>query len=551
MPPRRMIPFGTQPTPAGFGRRVYGYWPNQDKLPGIPGSVIAGKNMFQRGAGKWEASKGIGSGGSNGGVRHLQTVGGTHGGMSILGSVIRFFNSNVWAGSGNAFEGGVNLGAAGASLVIKPIGGAAKAVGELAPAAPVISAGPAGLLDGTESIRLTAVSDLGEESNASAPSNIISLTLGKVHFTTPPLPSGATKFGVYCPRQGFGREGPHFRQTLLGDIPPGTYDIDWTDSILGQIAPIANNPPPPCTFAGSLNNILVAIGAYGDMIAPSAAGDFGAFSPDWPVSMNGAPTGVKAGMDDSLVISTATSVIGCRASGDVEVTPIAIWLIWERMGFSNMSAWCVHGSDIWGYNGRGPVTSAFGADHESDFAQPVMSDFISFGLNGSNTTVNHDPQSKGMVIASGINAWVYGLQTGEWSTRMELPATIVTSEVAGDTLLLGAADGSMYVLDAGTGIAYELMWCWENVGEPEMDGNIIFASADITNACNIDIYTDLDEGTSRFTGSLNPNHSGWKPVGGDALLKAKSVTVKLSGSGTQVIRRAQVLAVPHKVAKVA
>jgi hypothetical protein len=473
--------------------------------------------------------------------------------MSVFGSVIRFFNSNVFAGSGDAFEGGVNLGTAGATLVIKPIGGTAKSVGVAAPAAPVISdGGVAGLLDGTISIRLTGVSDLGEESNASAPSNIISLSLKKVHFTTPALlPAGATKFGVYCPRAGFGRQGPHFRQTVLGDIAPGTYDIDWTDSILGQIAPIDNNPPPACTFAGSLNNMLLAIGAYRDMIAPSRADDFGAFPPDWPVSLNGPPTGVKAGMDDSLVISTATAVYGCRASGDVDVTPVGLWLIWDRMGFPNMSCWWVHGADIWGYSGRGPVTSAFGPDRESNFAQPVISDFITFGLTAANTTGGYDPQSKGMVYASGTNAWVFGLTTGEWSTRMELPAIIVTAETIGDNLLLGAADGSMYILDSGAGMAYELVPVWQNVSEDEMAGNVIMVAAAISGSCQVDIYTDLDESTSQFSTTLTPNHSGWKPTLSQALLSARSVTVKISGNGPQVIRRISLLAIPHRVAKVA
>lgn len=543
MPPRRTIRYANSE----------GYWPNQDKLPGIPGSVVGGKNMWFRGAGKWESSKGVGSGGSNGGVRHLQAVGDTHGGMSVFGSVIRFFLSNVWAGSGSAFEGGTNLGAAGSTLVIKPVGGTAKSVGVAAPSAPVISdGGVAGLLDGTVSLRLTAVSDIGEESNASAQSNIISLSLKKVRFTTPTLPAGATKFGVYVPRAGFGREGPHFRHTTLGDISPGTYDIDWTDSVLGQIAPIDNDPPPACSFAGSLNNILLAIGAYGDMVAPSKAGDYGAFPPDWPVSLGGSPTGVKAGMDDSLIISTATSVRGVRASGDVTVTPIAMWVIWERMGFPNMSCWWAHGADVWGFNGRGPVTSAFGADKESDFALPVMSDFITYGLNASNTTGGHDPRSKSMVYVSGQNAWPFSLVTGRWSTRMELPASIVTAETIGDDLLLGTSGGTMYILDSGSGMAYELIPCWQDVSEDEMAGNVIMAAGTVDQSTTVDILTDLDEITSRFQTTFTANHSGWKPVQGTALLSARSATMKFSGTGAgHVIRRASLLVVPHRVAKVA
>lgn len=539
MPPRREISWVA----------TEGYHPNQLRYPGIPGTLIHALNLWFRGAGKWESSGGVAASGSNGGVRHLQTVGGTHGGMSGSGSVIRFFASNVYGGSGTAFEGGVALGAAGSTLTIKPLAGAAKSVGVAAPAAPVISdGGVAGLIDGTASIRLTAVSDLGEESNASAPSNVISVTLKKIHFTTPALPSGATRFAVYCPRSGFGSQGPHFRQTTLGDIAPGTYDIDWTDSILGAIAPIDNDPPPACTFAGSLNNILLAIGAYGDMIAPSKAGDFGAFPPDWPVSLGAPPTGVKDGLDDSLLISTATSVMGCRASGDVEVTPVALWTVWPTVGFSNMSAWWTHLGDIWGFSGqRGPVTSAFGGEPNGNFAQPVESDFVTLGFSDSNTCGGYDPRSNAMVFISGTTALPFMLGSGKWSGRQTLPATIVTAATVGNALLLGASGGQMYILDSGAGTAYELIPWWQDVGEDEMAGTICRVAATINAGMTVDVLTEMDESTSRFNASLSASHSGWKPCN---VQMARSVTMKLSGTGAgHIFRRGSVLAIPHRVTK--
>lgn len=526
-----------------------GYAPSQVKLPPIPGTIVAGKNSFYRGLDQWESSRGVAASGSNGGVRHLLNVNNTHGGLSGNGSLLRFLAAYVLAGSGTAFVGGSSIAAAGATLVIKPDSGTAKAVGVATPSAPVISdSGVAGLLDGTVSIALTGVSDLGEEGNRSAPSNVISLTLKKARFTTPALPSGASRFGPYVNRKGFGKEGPWFYHTRLGDILPGTYDIDWVDGELGHLAPLDHDPPPPCTFAGALNSMLLAIGAYDNMIAPSIPGEFGAFPPDWPVALPGTPTGVKAsGIDDSLIIATASSLCGVRDSGASTVTPIAVWVIWPTTGFANSSNFCTYKDYIYGFTGQ-PVRSPFRTEDapiDSSFAIPVEGEFARLGFTKDNAVVGHDPRGKNIVFIAGAWALPYSVVTGKWSTPQELPASIITAATVGGELLLGASGGQMYVLDSGSGSSWELIPYWQDVGDGEFLCTIIRVACSTNASINVDILTNLNEVTSRFNATLPANHSGWRPCN---VQGAASVTLKLSGTGAgQTPRRPAMLTIPHHV----
>src|ERR1700754_708651 len=95
-----------------------GFLATQDLF--VEGTVIDGNDVYYRGMGRWEISKGfsVSIGSSGGSVNPLLNVSNTHAGLTGGGSIAQAFAANVYlfAGSGTAYVGGVSKGAAGSSV---------------------------------------------------------------------------------------------------------------------------------------------------------------------------------------------------------------------------------------------------------------------------------------------------------------------------------------------------------------------------------------------------------------------------------------------------
>src|SRR5579871_3188448 len=116
-----------------------GYWPNTALVTGLPDVLLDGRNIWNRGFGRWVTAKGFGASGLTSHANPLMQVFNTYGGLSGGGSIAQAFGANIYfyAGVGAASVGSLGIGNAGSSITIWN-GSAAFPAGILPPGAPTI-----------------------------------------------------------------------------------------------------------------------------------------------------------------------------------------------------------------------------------------------------------------------------------------------------------------------------------------------------------------------------------------------------------------------------
>jgi hypothetical protein len=518
-------------------------------IPGVVGSLIAGSNVWCRGAGLVESSKGAASSTASGGVAHLQNVAATHGGMGTSGSGTSYFSAYFFAGSGNFYVGGSSQGAAGSSVTIRSSAGLFNA-GLTAPGAPTIAISPtaSAKMNGSYSICLTAIrSTTGAESSRGTISNAVTLTSDKLRISAfPAVPTGADTWGIYCSRRGFGQSGPWYHLADIASSTVAPYDFDFFDHELGGLPELDNDPPPPCTHCFAINDIIVAAGCYGGAGMVPSRRSFPEAFPPFPVYIpsGGSITGCKAsGIDGTVIVVTATSTNLVRDSGTRD-TPIQVEQWWPNIGFASQSAWCIVEDQLWGFTGqRGPIRAPINGDPDTSFAEAVMPTFTSLGFSASNAVVGFDPKTGCMIFASGSSFLAYDRTSGLWSPPHTLAFSCTSAVTVGGSLLLSDSGGTLYALEAGAGTSWSATYAWADGGFTNQK-TIIRLRGNVSASCSMDVYKDLNSSSSQSTKTAAANHGTIHHLN---LPQIESFTVKFSGSdagGTQV-HSADLSYIPH------
>jgi len=387
-------------------------------------------------------------------------VGSGYGGLTGGGTIIRFFNAEFFAGSGNAYIDGGLIGSTANQLMVR-IGGVVHPVGLSAPGAPVIAASAtAGKNNGSYSILLTAIrTATGAESSRGAVSNAVSVKNKKIQINSlPAAPVGADMFGVYVSLRGFSTTGPWYH---LVDIPVGQalpFALDWFDGEVGRKAPLDYDPPPPCTHCFSIDNVVVAAGCYGGYgLSPSVPGKPEAFPPDTVVflSPGEAITNCQgSGFDGRVFIACANSFHECVRTGE-SVAPIMARPIWPSTGFVGHSSWCVVEDTVYGMSGsRGAVRTRGDEVPDSTYAQDVQTFFSDNGFTSQTAVVGFDPHTDAVIHAAGTLAVPFNRSQGNWSTPITLPSAVVTRVTVNGHLLLADGAGNLYQFENGAGGQY-------------------------------------------------------------------------------------------------
>lgn len=495
------------------------------------------------------SSKGAASAGSSGGVASLQTIAGTHGGMTGSGSGTKAFGVYWYGGSGNLVVGGSVIGAA-SSTVTLSTGSYTGAAGLTAPGAPTIAdSGVSGRNNGSYSICLTAIrSTTGAESSRGAISNVVSVKNKKIRITAwPSVPSGADTWGIYCSRRGFGAVGNWYH---LADVPTSTgsnYDIQWYDGELGALPELDNDPPPSgVTHVFAINSIVV--GVVSADLYPSKRAFPEAYPPTSVISIpGGSPvTACKAtGIEGTVIVSTGTSLNLVRDSG-VDDAPIQVQQWWPDIGFPNGNCWCVVEDTIIGFHGGlGLIMAPIGGDYDLGFAADVQYKLKQLGWVPSSTVVGYDPKTNCVIVASGSAFLAGNRTTRQWSYHT-LPVGVTTSVTTGGALQLSSGGGTLYNLESGSGTSWFITSQWRDGGYAGYPKTLVGLRGNVSVSCTMDVYKNLNSSSSQATKTAAVNHGTFHHLN---VQSAETYCVKFSGSdsgGTQIYG-AECQFVPHGV----
>lgn len=441
----------------------HGYFPSQNDYPGIQGTLYDAANAWPRGPGHWRSDRGYSSSGAPAlaaPASPIMVSNGVPAGVTGGGTVTRHAGVPWAAGNGTAVEGATVLGAVSGQLMVY-VGGSLIAAGLAAPSAPSIaaSATASGKMNGSYSVAVAAYRNTtGALSSRSAPSAALTVKNKKITVTLPAAPSGATHWVFYGSRRGFGSVGPWFRITTIGltTVAVGTltFDVDWFDGELGDIAGINFDPPPSgVTHCSGLGGSMIALGP-GGRVSPSLVGFPEAFPPEFTtfIGSREAITGVTARSTEGVIFVTTTNSLNALVpSGNVLVPAIPRGL-WENTGFASGSAFCLVLNQIYGMAGNGPVRTHGGEDPDQSFAKPVLQYMLDNGWNSANTVVTHAPDNHCVTFAKGATALNYmlaGEEEGTWSAPITIPSATAGVTVNGVGYV--ASGSSLVALDKSGG----------------------------------------------------------------------------------------------------
>lgn len=405
-------------------------------------------------------------------------------------------------------------------------------VGLAQPSAPTVAARTpsggtiTGKLSGTYSIGITRVRDAtGAESKVSTASAVFSADTQSVRATFPALDSnGQTRWGIYCTKAGYGSSGPlyFFREISDSDLStidgiPRSIELEWNDGDLFPIfAPLDNDPPPACVFGLGLEDIVLGIGAYGDVTSGVAAATPGtcvvislplypeAFPADNEhiLYLPGPPTGVVTRSARNYAFITGGEYL-CALTYTGGNPAATVQLIWPHTGFAHEYNLCLAEDDLFGYlRGRGAVMLGAGDDPDTAFAVDASDTLATF--TPDTTFVGYDPETQFVAYASGRTLICYMRQLEGWTTPLDASNVLGPNEVfcgrvtVGNRLLLATRDTvatgnslKLWSLVGGTGTTAVAMLPWQDASGDliEVFGINMLARVDnVANDVRVDAY---------------------------------------------------------------
>lgn len=447
-----------------------GFYPDQNIVDGIDGTMIDGENVWIQGYDRAVSDVGPtlfgASGGGAGGLAPLMVAGGLIAGITNAaggigyGSVTSHNNTDWFAGKvgESAYKNNALLGASAGRLYLVNGGVPLEAGLDPITGAPVIDAlGSASTkgLSGTYSIRLAPVRLVtGAKGNAGPASSTVAVNKKKIRVNSwPATVTGQTHWAIYITLRGYGLVGPHFLYKIIttGDAVVN-YEIDFYDNELTSVAPFTSGKPPACTHCAGLGPMMVGIGGLGGYgITPSLFNLPEEYDPaHYTFLAKKEPvTGVGSGSDGSLIVATRNSLSGLVMSGN-DFLPVLVRGIWENTGFAHGNGFTIFEDQICGMAGSGPVMSQGSEVPDTSFATPVLKYLKAKGFTAANTHVCHDYNNNCFFLVSGNWALPYMRGRRIWSAPVRLSGTATGAVTINGQGLVQIA-GNLYSLNTANG----------------------------------------------------------------------------------------------------
>lgn len=484
-------------------------------------TIIDGRNVWIMPTGRAVSAAGIGNSIGQGGL-YMYLVNNEIG-FTSQGSVIAYMGGSFFY-VGNNIRVGSSLNVSTTNGMIGfQLSSGQQFIAGLTPApTPGIALVPlpaTGKVTGSVAVKLTRRrTATGAEGNGSPSSPAVTGNQSKIRISIPAAATGQDAWGLYATFTGFGLEGPFYflRQLIVGvDVPVGggIVDTDWYNSELSQIQPPTNHFPPfPCSFVGSIDNIIIAFGVLGTGIQPSIPGDPESY-PQSSILLTNPPENIgliiTRLLENELIFATENSVQSVVATGQAKF-PILLRGRWGVSGVQSRHGICPVESDLYLYSGQG-LTRILAGNGEPDttFAIDVQQYVKELNIDPANVVVGYDQRYQHVVyfLGEALIALVYNRQSNNWSPPLTLPGWAQSALTVRGILhvTLDVSGSNLYRWESGSGGSYYLIHDWMDApgGISALDRKTHLGLRQIMNskgsATQVDVYVDFDLTTPILT----------------------------------------------------
>jgi hypothetical protein len=426
------------------------------------------------------------------------------------------------------------------------------------PSAPTVyehSANTSTTNNGTTSVRLHFVrSATGGRSRMGPVSNVITVTGKTVVLSVDAADlvvaaaMGYDRIGVDLVQWGFGATGPHYIFTEVAISGLATIDghanaveLEWSSAELQgkDLGPIEDDPPPDAVFAVGLEDVLAAIGCYGDLtsgvslanpgtaIAVSLKTFIESFPADFLLYMPGAPKGVLPRPSDGFAYVGGPDFM-CALSYTGATPPLSLQTIWDGTGIAapgNM--FLGKGGRLVAFTGqRGVVRIGEKGEPENrwsaDIADAVAAWTPEFVVGG------WDDKYQLEVLFHRREAYAFNTRLEKWSALIDLSTLLGASEVVCAAVTVGgilyfatrdtvstASALKVWTLHGGVGSTYTARLAWvftQGEADELFQLEVKFRCDNPARPVTVKVYANEDETTPILNTTRTPARAGLQTI---------------------------------------
>lgn len=389
----------------------------------------------------------------------------------------------------------------------------------------------------------------GGRGRKSSPSAVLVVSNFKVRVTVSAgdlavaTANGYDRLYIATTKWGFGGTGPHYELieiaiSSLGtvDTVANSYEIEYSSAELNTLAPLDDFPPPACVFGAALEDVVAAIGAYGDIssgvsdtspgtaIAESLPVFIESFPPDRLHFLPGAPVGVLPNPSGGFAyIGCLNSMNALSYTGGNPA--LAVQGIWATIGIASQTAFFLgEGGRLYCFsNGkRGLVRIGDGGDPQTDWAADVV-DYVA-GWTPADVVGGRDNDYNLNVFCHHREAVAFNDQLGRWCAPLDFSNTLSANEVicaavtingalilaSRDTVSTGTAL-KLWTLHGGSGTVWDVYYNWNRSQDISDDIALVefTVRADtVVNPILLELFRNVDESTVVETKSYTLTGTG-------------------------------------------
>lgn len=345
--------------------------------------------------------------------------------------------------------------------------------------------------------------------------------------------NGYDRIGIGVAKWGFGASGPHYEFTEIAisslttvDGVANSYELQYSSAQLegALLAPIDDFPPPACVFAAALEDVIAAIGCYGDSASGVSAASPGtavavslpvfieSFPPDNLLFLPGVPVGVLPTPSGGFAFVAGPNYLSALTYTGGSPA-LSLQTLWATTGIGNQAAMFLgEGGRLYAFtSGRSIVRIGADGEPDSSFSADVA-DYVA-GWNPEKVVGVWDDRNRLDVFCHEREIVLYNPQINRWCAPVSVAGALAATEevcaavtVAGAAYLFTrdtantAAAMKVWTLHGGTGTTWDARFNW-NRSEAFADDiflvEVALRSDNTTYPVTLSLYEDGSEVASQ------------------------------------------------------